>query len=85
LAALATPLALDAADELARAGEAEGRQVLESAARHPDAAVRRRALARLALLSPATPLVRALDDADASVRLSAAVAILRRALRSYLR
>ncbi len=85
-AALGTPFRLDAADELARLGDAEGRRLLAAAARAPDAATRHAALGLLSALSPEPPeLAVALGDSDASVRLGAARSILRRALRPYLR
>jgi HEAT repeat protein len=85
-AALSTPRALDVADELARLGDPRGRAVLAEAARSSDGARRRAALVALASLSPEpAELAGALGDADARVRLTAARAILRRALRPYLR
>jgi hypothetical protein len=83
-AALDTPLALDAADELQRLGDARGRDTLAAAARAPATATRRLAVALLAASAPASLLAAALCDADAVVRLTAARGLLRRALRPYL-
>jgi HEAT repeat protein len=80
-AALATPLALDAADELARAGDDRGARALTAAAQGGDAGTRRAAIALLAPLPSATAaLTHALGDGDARVRLTAAAALLRRTL-----
>jgi HEAT repeat protein len=85
-AALATPREIDAADELARLGDDEGRRVLSNAARNNDPQLRRAAIASLGALSPEPPeLASALRDVDFRVRLSAARALLRRSLRPYLR
>jgi HEAT repeat protein len=81
-AALAGPRALDAAEELARAGDATGIARLRAAADSADAALRRDALARLSpLLSARARLIAALDDSDADIRVDAASALLRRILR----
>lgn len=84
--ALGTDHRLDAADELARLGDSEGRRTLVEAARANDAAIRRAAIASLGALSPEPPeLSSALRDGDFRVRLTAARALLRRSLRPYLR
>jgi HEAT repeat protein len=81
LAALTTPLALDAADELARLGDPRGTSPLDAAARAADSATRRLAVALLAPLPGSEPaLTHALADSDFEVRLTAAEALLRRAL-----
>ena len=85
-AALATPFRLEAADELARLGDAEGRRAVAFATHDADATIRRSAVASLGALSPEAPeLGEALADRDAAVRLTAARTLLRRALRPYLR
>jgi HEAT repeat protein len=82
LSALSTPRRLDAADELARLGDARGLAALQTAARAHDAAERR---AAVRLLSPLPAghdaLVAALGDGDADIRLDAAGALLRRLFR----
>jgi HEAT repeat protein len=83
--ALRTPRRLEAADELARMGDADGRRALAEASHDADAATRRAAVAALGALSPAPELEGALADPDAGVRLAAARALLRRVLRPYLR
>jgi HEAT repeat protein len=84
--ALGTDRKLDAADELARLGDGEGRRALAEAARANDPLMRRAAIASLGALSPEPPeLASALRDGDFRVRLTAARALLRRALRPYLR
>jgi HEAT repeat protein len=81
--ALATPRRLDAADELARLGDARGVAELKVAARAPDPRVRRVALALLGTLPAGhDALVAALHDPDPTVRLDAAGALLRRLLRT---
>ncbi|HUS63241.1 MAG TPA: hypothetical protein VMZ28_01820 [Kofleriaceae bacterium] len=80
LAALHTPFALDAADELARLGDPRGRAHLDAALASDDVAVRRRALQLAAPLPASLPaLAHALDDSDATIRLAAAETLLRRA------
>jgi len=80
--ALSTPRRLDAADELARLGDARGVSALQASAHAPDAVERRIALAILAPLPAGhDTLVAALGDADAAIRLDAAGALLRRLLR----
>lgn len=80
--ALTSPRALDAADALARLGDAQGRAFLEAALASADVQPRRQALALLAPLPGAQPLIgRALSDRDATVRLLAAETLLRRAFR----
>lgn len=82
VSALATPRRLDAADELARLGDARGLQALERAARAPDPQLRRAAIALLAPLPDSRDtLVAALHDDDLDIRLDAAGALLRRQLR----
>ncbi|MGZ3429072.1 MAG: HEAT repeat domain-containing protein [Polyangia bacterium] len=82
VSALATPRRLDAADELARLGDARGVVELQASARSKDAAERRVALTMLAPLPAGhDALVAALGDTDAEIRLDAAGALLRRLLR----
>lgn len=82
VAALATARRLDAADELARLGDARGLAALQAAARSADAVERRAAIALLAPLPAGEPaLVAALDDGDTTVRLQAAGELLRRCFR----
>jgi hypothetical protein len=81
-AALGGPHALEAADELARLGDAQGRAVLDAELAASEPARRRVALAYLAPLPGARGLLeRALADVDAEVRLSAAASVLRRFYR----
>jgi HEAT repeat protein len=81
--ALDTPRRLDAADELARLGDARGVAELKAATRSPDAAVRRVALALVGTLPAGRDaLIAALEDPDAEVRLDAAGALLTRLLRT---
>jgi HEAT repeat protein len=80
--ALSTPRRLDAADELARLGDARGVTELQASARAKDPVERRVALAMLAPLPAGRDaLVAALTDADSEIRLDAAGALLRRLLR----
>ncbi len=80
--ALSTARRLDAADELARLGDARGLAVLQAAARSPDAGQRRAALAMLAPLPDSGDLLTAaLADQDVEIRLDAAGALLRRLFR----
>jgi HEAT repeat protein len=81
--ALDGPRRLDAADELARLGDARGLAVLTTtASASADARARRAAVTLLTPLPSARPaLVAAMDDADGSVRLAAAGALLRRFFR----
>lgn len=82
LSALSTPRRLDAADELARLGDARGLQALERAARASDPQLRRVAIALLAPLPDSRDtLVAALHDDDLDIRLDAAGALLRRQFR----
>ena len=82
VSALSTPRRLDAADELARLGDARGLAALQASARAADPIERRIALALLAPLPAARDaLVAALGDADADIRLDAAGALLRRIFR----
>jgi len=81
-AALDGPLELEAADELSRLGDAEGRAHLNSAFASADPWRRRVALELLAPLPGATGVLeRALADLDPQVRLSAAESVLRRFYR----
>jgi HEAT repeat protein len=81
LSALGTPYDLDAADELARLGDARGRAHLHKIF-DSDVARRNSALAMLAPLPGSTPLLeRALADRDGQVRLTAAETVLRRFYR----
>jgi HEAT repeat protein len=81
LSALGTTYDLDAADELARLGDARGRAHLQKVFDH-DAQRRNTALSMLAPLPGSTPLLeRALQDADGRVRLTAAETVLRRFYR----
>lgn len=83
VSALSTARKLDAADELARLGDARGFGVLRAFARSHDAGERRAALALLAPLpGSADTLAAALDDGDARVRLLAAGELLRRLFRT---
>jgi len=85
VSALDTPLSLDAADELARLGDARGRDRLESTALSGDPQARAHALSLLAPLPHSfATLTHALTDGDRSVRLTAAEALLRRAYHKYL-
>ena len=80
--ALATPRRLDAADELARLGDARGLAELQASVRASDARERRVALSMLVPLPAGRDaLVAALADGDAEIRLDAAGALLRRLLR----
>ena len=82
VSALSTPRRLDAADELARLGDARGITELRASVRAKDASERRQALAMLAPLPAGRDaLVAALADADADIRLDAAGALLKRLLR----
>jgi hypothetical protein len=82
VSALSTSRRLDAADELARLGDARGFAALEASARAADPSERRVALALLAPLPAGRDaLVAALTDGDADIRLDAAGALLRRMFR----
>ncbi|MDB4965347.1 MAG: hypothetical protein JWN44_1036, partial [Myxococcales bacterium] len=82
VAALGTPRRLDAADELARVGDARGLDALRTAARSSDRDERRLAVLLLAPLPAGhDTVIDALADADATVRLDAAGAILRHIFR----
>lgn len=82
LGALSTPRRLDAADELARLGDARGVDVLVATAKAQDAAQRRAAVALLAPLPAGRDVVvAALGDPDEGVRLTAAGELLRRMFR----
>jgi HEAT repeat protein len=82
VAALATPRRLDAADELARLGDARGVDALRASARAADTDERHLAILLLAPLPAGKgTLIAALSDRDAAVRLDAAGALLRRLFR----
>jgi HEAT repeat protein len=83
IGALSTPRRLDAAFDLARLGDTRGVVTLQTAAKTPNALLRR---AAIALLSPLPvgqdTLVTALDDSDVCIRLDAAATVLRRLVRT---
>ncbi|HXU72882.1 MAG TPA: HEAT repeat domain-containing protein [Polyangia bacterium] len=80
--ALGTARRLDAADELARLGDARGLTVLQTSARATDPQERRAAIMLLApILEGRSTLETALGDADAEIRLDAAGALLRKMMR----
>jgi HEAT repeat protein len=72
----------DAAEALARLGDARGAEVLRAAIHSPHPAVRERALSRWARIAGSrTDVAGALADASAAVRLTAAGIVLRRSFR----